>query len=109
MKKVNTLDELEALIGRDSIEKCFTEYILTIIGQARRAEALQKGCAAMEEEERDVFVQRLARAGLSGGKKADPEQRQGYIRAVQATLGAVGYDEQWVSRELIPELEKTGF
>ena len=31
MKKVKNLDELEKMVGRESVEKCFTEYMLSVI------------------------------------------------------------------------------
>ena len=32
MKKVRNLEELEGLIDRESVERCFMEYMLTVIG-----------------------------------------------------------------------------
>ena len=56
MKKVKNLDELETLVGKDAIEKCFMEYMLTVIGQAKRLEDLQNHCAVMDEDEMDHHV-----------------------------------------------------
>lgn len=36
MKKVNNLDELVDLIGMESVEKCFTEYVMLTIAKARK-------------------------------------------------------------------------
>lgn len=36
MKKINNLDELVELIGMESVEKCFTEYMMLIIAKAKR-------------------------------------------------------------------------
>lgn len=41
MKKINNLEELTDLIGIESVEKCFTEYILNIIAKAHRWDELQ--------------------------------------------------------------------
>ncbi len=36
MKKINNLKELVELIGMESVEKCFTEYMMLIIAKAKR-------------------------------------------------------------------------
>ena len=49
MKKINSLEELEELIGPETVEKCFTEYMMLLIAKARKWDELQgksKGMAA---------------------------------------------------------------
>ena len=41
MKKINNLDELEELIGREAVEKCFTEYMMLTIAKAHKWDELQ--------------------------------------------------------------------
>ena len=36
MKKVSNLDELVELIGMETVEKCFTEYMMLTIAKARK-------------------------------------------------------------------------
>lgn len=91
MKKVRSLEELEGLIDRESIERCFMEYMLTVIGQAKRAESLQAGCAVMEEEEMEHFV-------------GDIGERD--LKTVCATLVALGYSRKWVNGPLKEAFEK---
>ena len=38
--------------------------------------------------------------------KDRPNRTPGYFKAVQATLLALGYDEQWVNTDLIEALER---
>ena len=106
MKKVKNLDELEKMVGRESVEKCFTEYMLSVIGQAKRAEDLQNGCAVMDEEELEEFVCRIGSRGLSDEIKKHPGKEPVYFRAVKASLTALGYDEAWVSGEVADALDR---
>ena len=49
MKKINSLEELEELIGPETVEKCFTEYMMLLVAKARKWDELQgksKGMAA---------------------------------------------------------------
>ena len=49
MKKINSLEELEELIGPEAMEKCFTEYMMLLVAKARKWDELQgksKGMAA---------------------------------------------------------------
>ena len=49
MKKINSLEELEELIGPETVQKCFTEYMMLLIAKARKWDELQgksKGMAA---------------------------------------------------------------
>ena len=109
MKKIKNLDELETLVGRDAIEKCFMEYMLTIIGRAKRLEDLQNRCAVMDEDEMADFVRRVGRSELFEEMKERPGKEPRYFRAVQATLMALGYDERWVYAELDEEMNKEYF
>ena len=106
MKKVKNLDELEKMVGREYVEKCFTEYMLSVIGQAKRAEDLQNGCAVMDEEELEDFVCRIGSRELSDEIKKHPGKEPVYFRAVKAALMALGYDEAWVSGEAADALNR---
>lgn len=106
MKKVKNLDELETLVGKDAIEKCFMEYMLTVIGQAKRLEDLQNHCAVMDEDEMADFVRQVGRGELYEEMKERPSRNPRYFKAVQATLLALGYDERWVYADLIESLQK---
>ena len=41
MKKINSLEELEELIGPEAVEKCFTEYMMLLVAKARKWDELQ--------------------------------------------------------------------
>ena len=43
MKEVKSLDELEALIGKEAVEHCFMEYMMLIIAKARGWDKLYGG------------------------------------------------------------------
>ncbi len=43
MKKVNNLDELVELVGMETVEKCFTEYIMLIIAKAKKFDEMNCG------------------------------------------------------------------
>ncbi len=36
MKKINNLKELEELVGRETVKKCFTEYMMMTIAKAEQ-------------------------------------------------------------------------
>lgn len=82
------------------------EYILTIIGQAKRLEDLQNHCAVMDEDEMSNFVQQVGCKELYAEMKERPSQSPRYFKAVQATLLTLGYDERWVNSDLIDALKK---
>ena len=41
MKKVNNLSELVDLVGKDTVDKCFTENIMLLIAKANRLEKVE--------------------------------------------------------------------
>ena len=115
MKKVKSLDELEILVGKESIEKCFMEYMLTVIGQAKRLEDLQNRCAVMDEDEMFSYINAIDRTELydekedakkfaHNGTKWDGYPR--YLKAIRVSLVAMGYDEQWVDTTFRDALEE---
>ena len=106
MKKVRNLDELESLVGRDAIEKSFIEYMLALIGQAKRLEDLQNRCAIMDEDELTDFVRHVGRGELYDEIKERPTRDPRYFKAIQAALLTLGYDERWVYTDLIEALQK---
>lgn len=83
MTKMKNLSELEKIIDKDSIDKCFSEYILTIIGKAHRLDDLENGKAVMADEELEEFIKNLKK-----NKK---------FNETKATLIALGYDKKWVA------------
>ena len=106
MKAVKNLDELVSLVGKPVVEKCFTEYLMTVIAMAKRMEALQDHCATMDEEELDEFVNCIERRELLEDIHEHPGKIPGYFIAVQAALAAVGYDEQWVAQDVADALKR---
>lgn len=106
MNKFRNLEELESLVGRESLEKCLMEYILTVIGQARRLDDLQDRCAVMDEDEMEDFVRRVGKAGLPAGRKDHGRDRVGFIQGVQAALLVLGYREKWVLEDLAGALDR---
>ena len=41
MSKVSNLDDLQILVGKDIVDKCFTEYMMLMIGKANRVDQLE--------------------------------------------------------------------
>ena len=41
LKKVNNLSELVDLVGKDTVDKCFTENIMLLIAKANRLEKVE--------------------------------------------------------------------
>ena len=83
---MKNLNELEKVVDKDSLEKCFIEYMLTAIGKAKRLDCLESGTAVMDEDELDTFRERIRKA-------KDKE-------SVRITLVALGYDEKWVNSSI---------
>ena len=50
MKKINSLEELEELIGPEAVEKCFTEYMMLLIAKARKWDELQGKSKGMADD-----------------------------------------------------------
>ena len=67
--KIENLDELETIMRRDTIEKCFMKYMLTIINHAKRLEDLQNGCAVMDEDEMFSYIDAVGRTELYDEKE----------------------------------------
>jgi hypothetical protein len=117
MKKVRTLSDLEQMIGKDSVERCFTEYFMTIIAQAKKYEDLQNHRAVMDEDEMWIFIESIGRTELYdeiedlNNKNYTLVRRNGipssrYLKAIRVSLVAQGYDEQWVDTTFRDALEK---
>lgn len=53
MKKVSDLETLIELIGSESVDRCFTEYMLMHIGKAKKLDAL---FAYIEEKQESITV-----------------------------------------------------
>ena len=41
MKKVDNLSELIDLVGKDTVDRCFTEYMMMMIAKAQKLDDLQ--------------------------------------------------------------------
>lgn len=115
MNKIKNLDELEALVGRDVVEKCFMEYMQTIIGQAKRSEDLKNRCAVMDKDEMRSYIEAVGRTELYVEKEdAKKFAHNGttwngyprYLKAIRVSLVAMGYDEHWVDTTFRDALEK---
>ena len=115
MEKAKNLDELVELIGMESVEKCFTEYMLSIIGKAKRLDDLENHKAVMSENEMLAFIDCIGRQELYDeiadsksiartSMKWDGYPR--YIKAIRVSLVAMGYDEYWVDTEFRDAIEK---
>ena len=60
MKKINNLDELVQLVGMETVEKCFTEYVMLTIAKAHKWDKIQ------EEEgmsDRELLIKRIKESG----------------------------------------------
>ena len=79
---MKNLNELEKTTDRDSLEKCFIEYMLAAVGKAKRLDSLEEGTAVMDEAELETFKENIKKA-----KDTD---------SVRVALIALGYDEKWV-------------
>lgn len=117
MKKVRTLSDLEQMIGKNAVQRCFTEYFMTIIAQAKKYEDLQNHCAIMDEDEMWMFIESIGRtelyeeiedmngqSHLAVRRGRQPSSR--YLKAIRVALVAQGYDEQWVDTTFRDALEK---
>ena len=113
--KIENLDELETIMRRDTIEKCFMKYMLTIINHAKRLEDLQNGCAVMDEDEMFSYIDAVGRTELYdekedakkfayNGTKWNGYPR--YLKAIRVSLVAMGYDAQWVDTTFRDALEE---
>ena len=54
MKKVNNLKELIDLVGKDSVDKCFTEYMMLIVARNNKLEELENDLKDMSDT--DMFT-----------------------------------------------------
>ena len=54
MKKVNNLKELIDLVGKDSVDKCFTEYMMLIVARNNKLEKLENDLKDMSDT--DMFT-----------------------------------------------------
>ena len=54
MKKVNNLKELIDLVGKDSVDKCFTEYMMLIVARNNKLEELKNDLKDMSDT--DMFT-----------------------------------------------------
>lgn len=41
LKRISNLDELIDLVGKDTVDKCFTEYVMLLIAKANRLEKVE--------------------------------------------------------------------
>ena len=117
MKKVRTLDDLEEMIGRDAVDRCFTEYFMTIMAQAKKYEDLQNRCAVMDEDELRMFIKSIGRTESHGESEDTGSVRQiragqntdagsGYLEGFCAAMAAQGYERRWVYTIFRCALEK---
>lgn len=117
MKKVRTLSDLEQMIGKESVERCFTEYFMTIIAQAKKQEDLQNHRAVMDEDEMRMFIESIGQAELDEEMEDVNEQSRKavqsglqsssrYLKAIRVALVGQGYDEKWVDTTFRDALEK---
>lgn len=49
MKKVNNLDELINLVGKDTVNKCFTEYMMLAVSRNDKLEELENSLEDMKD------------------------------------------------------------
>lgn len=54
MKKVNNLKELIDLVGKDSVDKCFAEYMMLIVARNNKLEKLENDLKDMSDT--DMFT-----------------------------------------------------
>lgn len=49
MKKVNNLNELINLVGKDTVNKCFTEYMMLVVSRNNKLEELENSLEDMKD------------------------------------------------------------
>ena len=109
------LKAMVALVGPDAFQECVEEY-LSQKGDTRVN--LLRCHAMMTEEEMDAFIDKVARhephqelEQMSIAQRAcsDLSVKWGYpryLKAVRASLVALGYDEEWVNGPFRTALER---
>lgn len=49
MKKVNNLSELVGLVGKDAVDKCFTEYMMLMVARNNKVNELENDLEDMND------------------------------------------------------------
>lgn len=49
LKKVNNLSELVDLVGKDTVDKCFTEYMMLMVARNNKVKELENDLEDMNE------------------------------------------------------------
>lgn len=56
MKKVNSLDELVKLVGRETVDKCFTEYMMLMVAKANKFDKLEQAIEDIDAVHESVSI-----------------------------------------------------
>ena len=49
MKKVNNLSELVGLVGKDTVDKCFSEYMMLMVARKNKVKELENDLEDMND------------------------------------------------------------
>jgi len=114
MEGINNLDELKDLVGSDTVDKCFAEYMIT---QEKRLSNLINHCVIMDEDKMNSYINSIGREELyqeiedvysDKYRLIRPNQSRPYpryLKAIRVSLVTQGYDEQWVDTVFRDALE----
>lgn len=63
MKKVSNLSELVNLVGEETVDKCFTEYMMLMVARNNKLTELEKDLENMKDEDSLTVVKLKAILG----------------------------------------------
>ena len=116
MNKINNLSDLKALVGEDVVNKCFTEYVGSVLSTHQRVDDMLSNRAVMTENEMNDYIEKIGRSELF--EEIDDLRnpmyamirRNGvpyplYLKAILVSLVEQGYDQEWVTTTFKRSLE----
>lgn len=56
MKKVNSLDELVKLVGKEAVDKCFTEYMMLMLAKSNKFDKLEQAIEDIDAAHESVSI-----------------------------------------------------
>ena len=56
MKKVNSLDELIKLVGKDTVDRCFTEYMMLMVAKSNKLDKLEKAIEDIDDAHENISI-----------------------------------------------------
>ena len=56
MKKVSNLSELVNLVGKDTVDKCFTEYMMLMVAKANKFDTLEQAIEDIDNAHESISI-----------------------------------------------------